>query len=76
MASIFSVYNLSRQMDAFKRSMDDDDMEEISELLKIEPDDTIILLYCRGEFSKELTTLKQEESSQIISTKIRDQSIF
>mgnify|MGYP003640731579 CR=1 FL=1 len=76
MASIFSVYNLSRQMDAFKRSMDDDDMEEISELLKIEPDDTIILLYCRGEFSKELTTLKQEESSQIISTKIRDKSIF
>ncbi len=76
MASIFSVYNLSRQVDAFKRSMDDDDMEEVSQLLNVECDDTIILLYLRGDYSSEITSTKKEELSQITSTKIRNDSIF
>jgi hypothetical protein len=45
MASIFSIYNLSRQMDAFKRSMD-----EICQILNVEPDNTIILLYLLAYF--------------------------
>jgi hypothetical protein len=76
MASIFSVYNLSRQMDAFKRSMDEEDMAEIAQLLGIEADNTLILLYLRGDYSSELTSIKQEESAKITSTKIRNNSIF
>lgn len=76
MASIFSVYNLSRQIDAFKRAMDEDDMEEVSQFLNVECDDTIILLYLRGNYSSELTAIKQEGLSQITSTKIRNNSIF
>lgn len=76
MASIFSIYNLSRQTDAFKRSMDEDDLAEISSLLNIENDDTIILLYLRGEYSKELTGRKQADSEQIKTTRIRKDSVF
>jgi len=76
MASIFSVYNLSRQMDAFKRSMDEDDMEEISQLFNVEPDSTIILLYLRGDYSETLSTEKLAESKQVSKTRIRDKSIF
>jgi hypothetical protein len=76
MASIFSIYNLSRQMDAFKRSMDEDDMEEICQLLNIELDDTIVLLYLRGNYSHSLTQNKSANSERITTTKIRDNSIF
>lgn len=76
MASIFSVYNLSRQIDAFKRSMDEDDMDEVCHMLNIESDNTIILLYLRGEFSSELTSIKKDDLSQITSTRIRNKSIF
>lgn len=76
MASIFSVYNLSRQMDAFKRSMDDEDLEEVCQLLKVESDDTVILLYLRGDYSSALTSVKQETSLKLTSTRVRDKSIF
>lgn len=76
MASIFSVYNLSRQIDAFKRSMDEDDMDEVCQMLNIETDNTVILLYLRGEFSSELTSTKQDDLAQISSTRIRNKSIF
>ena len=76
MASIFSVYNLSRQIDAFKRSMDEDDMDEVCQMLNIESDKTVILLYLRGEFSSELTSIKQDDLSQISSTRVKSNSIF
>jgi hypothetical protein len=76
MASIFSVYNLSRQIDAFKRSMDEDDLAEISSLLNVENNNTIILLFLRGEYSEELTSEKQDDANSIISTRIRNKSIF
>ena len=76
MASIFSVYNLSRQMDAFKRSMDEEDMEEVSQLFNVEQDNTLILLYLRGEFSRELTSSKQQNLSQITSTRVKSNSVF
>lgn len=76
MASIFSIYNLSRQTDAFKRSMDEDDLDEISSLLNVENDDTIILLYLRGEYSEILSTEKLAKSDEISKTRIRNKSIF
>lgn len=76
MASVFSIYNLSRQTDAFKRSMDEDDLAEISTLLNVENDDTIILLYVRGDYSKELTSLKQGDTNSTTLTRARDESIF
>jgi len=76
MASIFSIYNLSGQMDAFKRSMDEEDMQEICDLFEIEPDDTLILLYQRGEYSRLLTDKKSEDTSLMSTTRIRHNSIF
>jgi len=76
MASIFSIYNLSKKTDAFKRSMDEDDMEEICQLLNVENDNTLILLYLRGDYSDELTAVKSEKLTQVTSTKVRDNSIF
>lgn len=75
-ASIFSVYNLSRSMDAFKRSMDEDDMAEICELLNIEPDDTLILLFQRGDFSQQLTSHKVSATEDFMASKIRTHSVF
>ena len=75
MASVFSVYNLSKKTDAFKRSMDDDDLQEVSELLGVELDDTIILLFFRGEYSDDLTVAK-EEQSKLVASNLKDKSIF
>lgn len=76
MASIFSTFNLSGQMDAYKRAMDMDDMEEICEAFSIEYDDTLILLYLRGDYSQELSNEKSEDATQLSSTKIRHKSVF
>ncbi|MFL1809274.1 DEAD/DEAH box helicase family protein [Plesiomonas shigelloides] len=74
MASVFSIYNLSKQMDAYKRAMDLDDMQEICEALGCEPDDTLILLYQRGNYSSDITSRKQTESTHL--SRIRHNSIF
>lgn len=76
MASIFSIYNLSGQMDAFKRAMDMDDMAEICDIFSIDHDDTLILLYQRGEFSKSLSDDKSTPITQIQTSKIRHNSVF
>jgi hypothetical protein len=76
MASIFSIYNLSGQMDAFKRAMDEEDMAEMCRLLDTPYDDTLIVLFKRGEFSAELTTQRSEQALEIKHTRIRDRSIF
>ncbi|MDW3640235.1 DEAD/DEAH box helicase family protein [Vibrio sp. 1291-1] len=76
MASIFSTYNLSGQMDAFKRSLDSDDMEEICSLLDVEQDNTLIVLYQRGSLLE--TTSKDEQclTHDIQTTLIRHNSVF
>ncbi|BDX02826.1 hypothetical protein MACH16_15740 [Marinomonas pontica] len=61
MASIFSIYNLSGQKDAFKRALDIDDMSEICRLFGFENDDTLILLYKRGDFLRERSSDDQEK---------------
>lgn len=60
MASIFSTYNLSRQKDAFKRALDQNDMEEICDQFDLEYDNTLILLYKRGDYSQSLSDEKLE----------------
>ncbi|EGR10356.1 DEAD/DEAH box helicase family protein [Vibrio cholerae] len=76
MASIFSTYNLSGQVDAFKRSLDLDDMEEICLLLGSEYDSTLIVLYQRGDYSQGLTDEKKEELLSINPSRIRNNSVF
>ncbi|WMP17092.1 DEAD/DEAH box helicase family protein [Thiothrix lacustris] len=76
MASIFSIYNLSGQMDAFKRAMDEDDMAEICSLMSVPYTDTLIVLFKRGEFSVKLTTQHSEQELEIKHTRIRDRSVF
>jgi hypothetical protein len=76
MASIFSIYNLSGQMDAFKRAMDIDDMAEICDALNTEYADTLILLYKRGSFSQILSDEKSIISENIEKTSIRHKSVF
>ncbi len=73
MATIFSLYNLSKQTDAYKRAMDKDDMEDICGVFNIEPDDTLILLYQRGDYSAELS---EEAKQDIHTSRIRNNSIF
>ena len=75
MATIFSVYNLSAQMDSYKRGMTDDDVFEMCDALQVERDDTLIVLFKRGEYSESLTQEK-EQSQEIIYSRIRDKSVF
>ena len=72
MASIFSIYNLSRQTNAYKRAMSQEDMDEICGVFNIEADDTLILLYQRGEYSAE----RSEEARQTTTSRIRNNSVF
>ncbi|OOE59452.1 glutathione synthase [Salinivibrio sp. ML323] len=77
MATIFSTYNLSGQMDAFKRSLDSDDISEICGLLNAEHDsDTLIVLYQRGTLSDIIPDDSQDLSHDIETTHIRHHSVF
>ncbi|MCT8986555.1 hypothetical protein [Shewanella phaeophyticola] len=76
MASIFSIYNLSGQMDAYKRAMDIEDMAEICTLFDIELDDTLILLYQRGDYSQELTDSIVQNVETIQSGRVKHNSVF
>lgn len=75
MASVFSIYNLSKKADAFKRSMDEDDMQEISSQFGVGNEDTVIVLYLRGNHSDELTKIKQNQA-EVTATHIKNQSVF
>lgn len=76
MASIFSTYNLSGQMNAFKRSLDSDDMEEICSLLDVEQDNTLILLYQRGSLLESNSEDGKRLSHNTQTTRIRHNSVF
>ncbi len=76
MASIFSVHNLSKQTDAYKRAMDEDDVFEMCDLLKVEYDSSLIVLFHRGSFSQDLTDTKPKFDPDIKQSRIRDHSIF
>jgi hypothetical protein len=71
MATIFSVYNLSRQQSAYKRTMDEDDLIELSAALDIDYDDTIIVLFKRG-----VALASSTDETNMSSTRIKSHSIF
>lgn len=74
MASIFSIYNLSKQVDAYKRAMDIEDMHEICTALGHDYEDTIIVLYQRGNYSNTMTLQKQKIQEKL--SRIRNSSVF
>ncbi|CAM3166530.1 DEAD/DEAH box helicase family protein [Vibrio rarus] len=76
MASVFSIYNLSGQMDAYKRAMDDDDMREICRIFNVEEDNTLILIYQRGNFSQSLSDHKALAEDKGQYGRIRHKSVF
>lgn len=73
MAVIFSVYNLSRQQDAYKRTMDEDDLKELCRLLKVPYDDTVIVIFKRGVV---FNISPSELEFDVSPTKLRNNSIF
>lgn len=75
MASIFSIYNLSGQMDTFKRAMDMDDVAEICAEFDVEPDDTLLVIFKRGCYSATLTAEK-ESTTEISHSRIKYNSVF
>ena len=76
MASIFSVYNLSKKTEAYKRTMDEDDMKEICHALKTEYDTTVFVLFIRGNLSDDLTTQKIKKMDETSTARINNKSVF
>lgn len=74
MAAIFSIYNLSRQQGAYKRTMEEDDLHELSTALKIPYDDTIIVIFKRGEIIT--PDVKKSVNKGSFSLRVQDNSIF
>jgi len=72
MATIFSVYNVSGQTDQFKRSMTIEDVHEMCDALGCEQDDTVIVLFQRGQHDQSATDAKQS----IGSSRLKHQSVF
>lgn len=75
-AVIFSIHNLSKNKDIMKRSMTQSDVHEMCSTLEIEDDDTVIVLFKRGEFSQSLTSAKQEQTLVTNNSRIKNQTIF
>lgn len=72
MATIFSIYNVSGQVDQFKRSMELKDVHEMCDALDCEHDDTVIVLFQRGQHDQAAT----EAKLAIDSTRIKHRSVF
>ncbi|MCH7347770.1 hypothetical protein [Aeromonas sp. MR7] len=73
MATIFSVYNLSRQQSAYKRTMDEDDLIELSAVLEIDYNDTIIVFFKRGVIQD---VSDGNKDRHVTESQIANQSIF
>lgn len=67
-----SIYNLSGQMDAFKQTMDD--VHEMCHYFGVEQDDTLIVLYQRGDLSSNIDT--KNESLHLKYSDIKYNSAF
>lgn len=75
-ATVFSIYNSSRRA-VTKKVMSDLDMEEICSLMNVPHDDTIVVLYKRGEYDAVATQRKiVENQGPDITTTINDESQF
>ncbi|MEY8252051.1 MAG: glutathione synthase, partial [Colwellia sp.] len=72
-AIIFSIYNTSSQLDQFKRQMDLEDAHEMCDLLGVEKDNTLIVLFKRGDYDEVST---QEKTESLDNTRIKHNSVF
>lgn len=76
MATIFSTYNFSRNNDAVKRTMSTADVHDMCRALDVEEDDTVIVLFKRGDYSASLSKAKQEQNIEINNSRIKNTTIF
>ncbi len=76
-ATIFSVYNLSRRSNVSKRIMTKTDMHDMCNHFGVEHDDTLFVLFKRGEYNLERTEQKivANQGPDNIST-VNDESQF
>ncbi len=74
-ANIFSIYNTSSQLDQFKRQMSLDDVHEMCDALGIERDNTLIVLFKRGEFDA-VASRTTDAKGTIEQTRIKHNSVF
>lgn len=75
-ATIFSVYNLSRR-DVPKKIMTYEDMQEICELMDVPYDDTLVVLFKRGQHDQVATDRKiAANQGPEIETTVNDESQF
>lgn len=75
-ATIFSTYNLSRR-DVDKKIMSEEEMREICELMNTPYDNTLVVLYKRGEYDPEATQRKiVNNEGPDTDTTINDESQF
>jgi len=72
-ASIFSIFNTSSQRDQFKRQMSIEDVHEMCDLLSVERDSTLIVLFIRGDYDEASTMVKTES---LEDTRIKHNSVF
>jgi hypothetical protein len=75
-ATVFSIYNESRR-NVIKRIMTEADVHEMCEHFNVEHDDTLFVLFKRGEYNLELTEQKKaaNQAPDVLST-INDESQF
>lgn len=74
-ASIFSIYNTSSQLDQFKRQMSLDDVHEMCDALGVEHDNTLIVLFKRGEFDA-AASQPTDAKDTVEHTRIKHNSVF
>lgn len=71
-ASIFSIYNTSSQLDKFKLQMSLDDVHEMCDALNVPGDNTLIVLFKRGESITDVT----QDYKSIERSRIKPNSVF
>ncbi len=76
-ATIFSVYNMSRRDNIDKTVMKQSDVDEMCDHFNIEHDDTLIVLFKRGLYNDDLTSMKIHANLGPESTgTVNDESMF
>jgi hypothetical protein len=76
-ATIFSIYNMSRRDNIDKTVMKQSDVDEMCDHFNIEQDDTLIVLFKRGLYDADLTSMKIHANLGPESTgTVNDESMF
>tara|TARA_B110000196_G_scaffold293833_1_gene282435 strand:- start:26053 stop:27900 length:1848 start_codon:yes stop_codon:yes gene_type:complete len=69
-AVVFSIYNLSAQVDKFKRAIDTFEMEALCQELNLPNDDSVVVLFERGEVNA--NTAKAKSTSPLGGNSVFD----